>query len=348
MPDWETLLEELQDYPSAMTVTTPRHGVFCVPKSAPLSAVPLRAIAERPVISVVIPSYNQGRFIQATLESILRQDYRPLEILVMDGASTDDTLRVLESYRASSEVKIVSEPDSGIVEAVNKGFDRAKGDIVAIQSSDDCYLPGALRRVVDEFRSDAAVGLVYGDTVKVDAEGYETLRYRIGPYSLENLFLLRTWIPQPSAFFRRELLEAVGGWDERIPYAPDTDLWIRMAFRTEVRKIDEYLSQRRVHDEQRDTQVRKIVRDYTQMIEQSPDIGQAPNAVRSAAHAGKYLIRLRYNATKSDWYAGWNLLRAGIADRRCLDVKAIARCFLYAPLRNQLSRIKRGLAPARI
>ena len=139
------------------------------------------------------------------------------------------------------------------------------------------------------------------------------------------------------------MLEAVGGWDEQIPYAPDTDLWIRMAFRTEVRKLDQYLSQRRMHDEQRDTQVRKIVRDYTRMIEQSSDIRQAQASVRSAARAGKRLIRVRYNATKSDWYAAWNLLSAGLADRRCLDIPAIARHLLYYPARKQLSRIKRGL-----
>jgi hypothetical protein len=116
-----------------------------------------------------------------------------------------------------------------------------------------------------------------------------------------------------------------------------------MAFRTEVRKVDEYLSQRRIHDEQRDTQVRKIVRDYTQMIDQSPDIRQASPSLRRAAEAGKHLIRIRYNATKSDWYAAWELLRAGLADRRCLNISQIARQLLYYPARKQLSRVKRGL-----
>lgn len=313
------------------------------PKVAPFAPVPLRAFPDRPLVSVIIPSFNQGRFIRATIDSILAQDYRPIEILVMDGASQDETLDVLAFFHDVPELHVVSEPDSGIVGAVNKGFARAQGDILAIQSSDDCYLPGALNRVVDEFRRAPAVGLVYGDTVKVDAEGREILRYRIGPYSLENLFLVKTWIPQPSAFFRRELLEAIGGWDEAIPYAPDTDLWIRMAFRTEVHKIDEYLSQRRMHDEQRDTQVRKIVRDYTRMIDQSPDIRQAPASVQHAAQAGKHLIRIRYNATNSDWYVAWQLLQAGWADHRCLNVSGMAKHLFYFPVRKQLSRFKRRL-----
>jgi glycosyltransferase involved in cell wall biosynthesis len=294
-------------------------------------------------VSVIVPSYNQGKFIRATLDSILEQDYRPIEVIVIDGGSLDETIEVLKSYGEAPELNWVSERDKGVVDAVNKGFSKARGDILAIQSSDDCYLAEAFSRIIEEFRQDPAVGLIYGDTVKVDAAGRELLRSKIGSYSsLEDLFLLKTWIPQPSAFFRRELLDCLGGWDSRIPYAPDTDLWIRMAFRTKVRKIDQYLSQRRIHDQQRDTQTRKIVRDYTQMIEQSPDIHQATASIRRAALAGKHLIRVRYNATNSDWYAAWHLLRAGLADRRCLNVRRIAELLLY-PVRKQLSRIKRRL-----
>lgn len=315
-------------------------GPCLFPTPAPLTPVRLGGLPQRPLVTVIVPSYNQGRFIRATVDSILAQNYRPIEILVMDGASTDETLEVLRSYGDRAELNWVSQPDSGIVEAVNNGFVKARGEILAIQSSDDCYLPGALSRVVQEFRAHAGVGLVYGDTVKTDEAGQEILRDRIGPYSLENLFLLKTWIPQPSAFFRRELLQAVGGWDDRIPYAPDTDLWIRMAFRTEVRKMDEYLSQRRMHGEQRDQQVARIVRDYTRMIEQSPDIAAAAPELRRAAHASKHLIRVRYNPTRSDWYVAWHLARAGMTCPQCLDVAEILR-YLCLPVRRGLSCIKR-------
>jgi glycosyltransferase involved in cell wall biosynthesis len=213
-----------------MSVSAPTiQKSVCVPKDAPVEPTVLRPLLARPAVSVIVPSFNQGRFIRQTIESILTQDYRPIEILVIDGASRDETVDVLRSFDSHSEVNWISEPDRGVVEAVNKGFVRAEGDIIAIQSSDDCYLPGALSRIVDAFRANANVGMVYGDTVKVDALGRELGRSRIGPYSLEGLFLLKSWIPQPSAFFRREFLDALGGWDERIPYAPDTDLWIRIA-----------------------------------------------------------------------------------------------------------------------
>jgi glycosyltransferase involved in cell wall biosynthesis len=314
------------------------------PKPAPLTPVALGSLPASPLVSVIVPSYNQGRFIRATIDSILGQEFRPIEILVIDGASTDETVAVLESYGEVPELKWTSEPDSGVVQAVNKGFARVAGEIVAIQSSDDCYLPGAVARAVQEFRSDGRVGLVYGDTVKVDAAGNELLRQQIGPYSLENLFLAKTWIPQPSAFFRRELLETLGGWDERIPYAPDTDLWIRMAFRTEVRKIDEYFSQRRVHGEQRDTQGAKIIRDYSRMIDQSSDIAASPE-LRRAARAGVYLFKIRYNPSHSDWANAWNRLRAGMIHRDLRNHREVWR-HLLLPARRFLSRIKQRLMTA--
>src|SRR4051812_41118582 len=103
------------------------------------------SMPERPLVSVIIPSYNQGRFIRETIDSVLSQDYRPIEVLVFDGASKDETVSVLKSYDAP-ELQWWSEPDRGVVDAVNKGLARARGDIVAIQSSDDVYVPGAISR----------------------------------------------------------------------------------------------------------------------------------------------------------------------------------------------------------
>ena len=312
-------------------------------KSAAVSRLILRAVSAGPLVTVIVPSFNQGQFIRQTLDSILRQDYRPVEILVIDGGSTDETVDVLKSFGARADLTWVSEPDRGVVDAVNKGLQAARGDIMAIQSSDDCYAPGAIARVVREFVADPQVGLIYGDTVKVDEHGQELSRYQIGEFSLENLFLIKTWIPQPSAFFRRELFEVLGGWDERIPYAPDTDFWIRMAFRTEVRKLDEYLSQRRLHGAQRDVQAARILRDYSRMIEQSEEIRQAPRHLRRAAHAGKHLLRIRYNPDNSDWFVARGLIRAAWICPKSLRLKDIVRFLCIQPLRRRASRAKRWL-----
>ena len=103
-----------------------------------------------PLLSVIVPSYNQGQYLGATLDSIFAQDYRPLEVLVVDGASSDNSVDLLRDYAGRHpELRWWSEPDSGVVEAVNKGLDRARGEFAAIQSSDDIYHPGALREAVE-------------------------------------------------------------------------------------------------------------------------------------------------------------------------------------------------------
>ncbi len=319
----------------------PNAGSPYPPKQAPLGPVPLGPLPARPLVSVIVPSYNQGRFIRATIDSILSQDYGPIEILVIDGGSKDETVDVLKSYGDRPELNWVSEPDRGVVHAVNKGFAKANGDILAIQSSDDCYLPGAISRAVIEIRARSDVGLVYGDTTKVDADGRELSTYRGGPFSIEGFLLLRTSIPQPSAFFRRELLEELGGWDERVPYTPDTDLWLRIAFHTTVVKIDNSLSLRRMHDEQRDNQVACIVRDYCQMIDLSEDVRRSSARMRRAAQAAKYLIRVRYNPSRSYWCAAWNTLRAGMVFPECRNLRGVLMNLTYFPARTALAPWKR-------
>lgn len=312
------------------------------PIQAPREPVELKPLSDNPLVSILIPSYNQGQFIGDTIDSILQQDYRPLKIHVVDGASTDSTLEVLKSYGDIPELEWISEPDKGVVEAVNKGFELLRGDICGIQSSDDMYLPGTIRLVVELFREHKAAGLVYGDTVKVDRDGNEILRHPTGVFSLENLFQFRTWIPQPSAFFRREMLNICGGWNESIPYAPDTDLWVRMAFRTQVIKSPNFLSQRRMHDQQRDTQGAKIIRDYTRMVDESTDIATSTETVRQAAQAAKHLIRIRYNPTGSDWANAWHMFRAGQVCRELRNWPEVGR-HMALPVRRRLSWLKKRL-----
>jgi glycosyltransferase involved in cell wall biosynthesis len=293
-------------------------------------------------VSIVVPSFNQGRFIKDTIQSILSQDYRPLEIHVIDGGSTDETIEVLRSFNSVSELNWVSEKDSGVVEAVNKGFKKVSGRIVGIQSSDDTYLPQAISSAVAQLQTHPQCGLVYADTIKIDATGNEISKYVIGPYSLENILLLKSWIPQPSAFFRAEMLEACGPWNNEVQYAADTDLWLRMMFRTEVRKIDQYWSQRRIHDAQRDTQIARIANDYGKMLDISPDISNASAEVKRWAQASKHLMQVRYCAKGSSWSKAMHLWKAKrLASQSVTWQRIFGECML--PCRILLSKVKRNL-----
>lgn len=304
--------------------------------------LPLPDLPESPLVSIVVPSYNQGRFIDQTLTSILSQSYRPLEILVMDGGSTDETIDVLRSYSGTPELRWWSEPDDGVVDAVNGGFSKARGEIGAVQSSDDCYLSGAIETVVAHMRAHPDLGLVYGDIVTIDAEGTELSRTRNPPFSLRGLLSKETWIPQPAAFFRTCLFRELGGWNERF-FNADTEMWYRMAFRTRVEKIPSLLAQRRRHDAQRDLNHDEILESYRRMIETSPDIQASPRGYRQAAKCGKHLHALRYPPQRHyrppRWYYCW---RAALAYPKVVRRSHVRRGLIpgYGKARALLSRLK--------
>lgn len=198
-----------------------------------------------PLVSVITPSYNQAAFLEATLRSVLEQDYPTLEYLVVDGASTDGSVEVIR--RVESRLAWwVSEPDRGQAEAINKGFARARGEIVAWLNSDDVYLPGALRAVVRAFEEHPGAGLVFGDVLSIDAAGEPFNRMTFGPYGLEDLMCFRI-ISQPGVFLRRSVLEECGYLDPTYHYLLDHHLWLRVAQRAEMVYLPQPLAAARFH-----------------------------------------------------------------------------------------------------
>jgi glycosyltransferase involved in cell wall biosynthesis len=177
-----------------------------------------------PRISIVTPSYNQAKFIQATIESVLSQDYPDVEYAVIDGGSQDDTVQILESY--GPKLQWISEPDQGQAGAVNKGFQRSYGEILGWLNADDLYYPGTLRHVAHQFENDPDLMMLYGDANHIDVEGKTIDQYPTAEYRWENL-AFHCFVCQPACFFRRLLIENVGYLDPRLRYALDLDLWIR-------------------------------------------------------------------------------------------------------------------------
>jgi glycosyltransferase involved in cell wall biosynthesis len=279
----------------------------------------------RSLVSIIVPSYNQGRFIGQTLQSILAQDYRPLEVLVLDGASKDETVEVLRDFAARHpELRWWSEPDRGVAGAVNKGLARARGEYAGIQSSDDLYLPDAVTAAVSAL-ADPGVGLAYGDAYPVDAEGRRCGPDSRWPAFTQARFLSReTFIHQSSAFFRLALARELGGWREDY-FVADVDLWLRMTFRTRVRKIDRVMSAFRLHEAQRDKQVQRIWTGYWRLIGDSPDVRAAPLRLRLAADAGRRLVTASYNPRSAAFrtYQLWRALLTYPPAWRALPDKAL-------------------------
>lgn len=304
-----------------------------------------------PLLSVIVPSFNQGRYIRETLDSIVSQDYRPIEVLVIDGASTDGTLNELEHFRNMKEVQIWSEPDQGVVDAVNKGLKRATGEILSIQSSDDLYLPGALRAAVDAFLTGPPADLVYGDVEYIDENSFLIGTENQRHFDLSNYLGRTMYIPQPAAFFQSRAAQRVGGWRPEFSYAADADFWIRIAFGGKVRKIDRIMARYRYHSAQRDVHRERISRDWEKMIMDHLEHGRIPAGSVRHARSGLWLAKHRYSAESARRQRCALAFRAVFARPSAIFDPGFPRRDLfpaYPLLLRNLSNLKgrMGLAPS--
>jgi glycosyltransferase involved in cell wall biosynthesis len=186
-----------------------------------------RAPGARPTVSVVTPSLNQGRFIGATLHSVVEQDYPGLEHQVIDGGSKDETLAVLRAA-ARPSLAWVSENDRGQAHALNKGIARTSGEIIAWINSDDVYYPGAISAAAGFLEQHPQVDVVYGAADHIDESGAVLADYPTEPFDLERLSEV-CFICQPAAFFRRSCVTRYGPFDERLHYCMDYEFWLRLA-----------------------------------------------------------------------------------------------------------------------
>lgn len=178
-----------------------------------------------PLVSIVTPSYNQGQFIRATIESVLGQQYPNIEYIVIDGGSTDDTVSIIKEYQ--QKLSWVSESDNGQSDAINKGIRKATGDIIAYLNSDDIYQPGTIERVVEAFRSSPEADIVYGDYISIDVNGDILDRMKTIPFDPGILLYDANYISQPSSFYRTSLFGKIGKFDDQLQCLMDYEFFLR-------------------------------------------------------------------------------------------------------------------------
>jgi glycosyltransferase involved in cell wall biosynthesis len=182
----------------------------------------------RPLVSIVTPSYNQARFIEETIRSVLDQDYPRIEYLVVDGGSTDGSAEVIERY-THRLAWWTSEPDAGQAAGLNKAFARASGEILGWLSSDDTLLPGAVSTVVAALERDRDAQLVYGEALFVDEGGGELFPLRPRPFDVPAMVrACANHVVQPGSLFRRRALELAGPFDEDAHYLFDFEFALRL------------------------------------------------------------------------------------------------------------------------
>jgi glycosyltransferase involved in cell wall biosynthesis len=214
-----------------------------------------------PLVSIVTPSFNTDRYIIRTIESVLSQDYPNIEYIIMDGGSTDDTLKILQGY--GDRLQYFSEPDKGPSDAVHKGFQRARGDILAWIGADDIYLPGAVRSGVDALLARPEIDVIYGEGNWIDEHGAVISRYPTLPFD-PKILERDCFICQPASFIRASAYRRCG-LDPDVNMSFDYDLWIRMAQQgIRFQMIPQYLAGSRMHHDaltlnQRDTVFRASI-----------------------------------------------------------------------------------------
>lgn len=188
--------------------------------------------AQLPSITVITPSFNQGQFIRQTVESVLSQQYSQLEYIVIDGCSTDNTLEILNSYK--NKLRLISEPDRGQTDAINKGLRMATGDIVCWLNSDDYFFPGTLINVGKHFANNPGSVWFTGDCQIVDENSsiiQEPIRYykRLLRSLTPDFYMgFTNAICQPATFWRRQAHDQLGYLNEELRYTMDYDWWFRL------------------------------------------------------------------------------------------------------------------------
>lgn len=177
-------------------------------------------------LSVITPSFNQGEFIERTLQSVLNQSIKPLEYFVFDGQSTDDTIAILKQYE--SQLTWISEPDHGQAHAVNKGLKMVQGDVIGWLNSDDMYYPEAFNIVLTFFEQHPDVDIIYGKAHNIDKADQFIETYPTEPWCYERLKSI-CFLSQPAVFFRRDVIAQYGLLNEKLHYCMDYEYWLRLA-----------------------------------------------------------------------------------------------------------------------
>ncbi len=235
--------------------------------------------AYNPLVSIVTPVRNGIKYLETSIQSVLKQSYPHIEHIFVDGGSTDGTLEMLASYQARypERIRFISEPDKGVGDAINKGFGMAKGEILGWIDSDDAYEPDAIQTVVEFFRANPEAYFVFGNRNTIDESGEVIGKFVAKDFNLEEAINDTYYVTFCSTFYKREVIERVGPFNA---LGNDLDFWIRVEKVFPMHRIEKSLSNWRIHKDS---------------VSGSSDVAKA--RIRKARLREDYLLGRRYGAS---------------------------------------------------
>jgi glycosyltransferase involved in cell wall biosynthesis len=248
-----------------------------------------------PKITIVTCSYNQGKFLEEAIRSVLDQGYPNLEYIIMDGGSTDNSVEIIRRYEDRVSYW-VSRKDAGQSDALASGFERATGEVLGWLCSDDLLEPGALFEVGQMFLDNPDMDVVFGDTIFVDERSVVTRRYKTLPFSRWLLLNTANYVPQPSTFWRRRIYEQVGGLNRTLHMGLDPDLWLRFSETGQIRHVRKYWSRMRFYPEIKSLTMRPQMLAEHRKLE-TRYLGDRPTLVRNVIRAAAKCVRIAWKTS---------------------------------------------------
>jgi glycosyltransferase involved in cell wall biosynthesis len=303
------------------------------------------------LVTIITPSFNQAAYLEQTILSVLEQDYSHIEYIVVDGASTDNSVEIIKKYE-SKLAYWVSEKDNGQADAINKGFARATGEIIAWLNSDDYYLAGTISAAVKIFDEYPEVLLVYGNMLAVDEHGktFNTLNYK--QLTLEDLLCFQI-IGQPAVFMRRAALQTTSGLDPAFHFLLDHHLWIRLAQQGKILHVPQTWAAARYHAEAKNrAKAAEFGREAFRILDaaaQDENLAPSLAKVNRRAHASAHRVDARYlldggkpAAAISAWMRAFFIHPPTALARLNILVSAILNLFGLGKLRSAILRKRKA------
>jgi glycosyltransferase involved in cell wall biosynthesis len=257
-----------------------------------------------PLVSIVTPSYNQAQFIEETIRSVLLQGYPKLEYIAIDGGSTDGSVDIIRKYEEWITYW-TSEPDRGQSHAINKGWRRATGDIIAYLNSDDTYEPRALANAALVMQAHPEWGMVYGDCALIGEMSQRVGYWEAREFNLQDL-LFTNRIGQPAVFIRCSALEQVGYLDESLYMVMDRDLWLRIGLAFPVESLPgQHLANHRIHEHAKTSMYQlRAAEEIERVIKRTLDDPRLPfpaSSVANRAYGTLYCQRAAMLVNRERW-----------------------------------------------